>query len=219
VALATLASCEGGQGIPSARAAEHSPNDAASQTARAESERARQDSIVRARPGYVIDSILPAEEEIRRFQAAAGDKPSALENGAPSREALIAKFVAALERGDTTTLRSLVVTKQEFAYLVYPTSPNARPPYRQAPDLVWLMRSAGTNKAVRRLGDRFGGKPLGYTGVDCTTPVEQQGDNAVWGSCALRLVSAAGDTTRLRLFGAVIARHGTYKFLSLANGL
>ena len=32
--------------------------------------RARQDSINRATPGYVIDSLLPPEEEARRFRAA-----------------------------------------------------------------------------------------------------------------------------------------------------
>src|SRR5678815_1044414 len=34
--------------------------------------RARQDSINRASPGYVIDSVLPVEEELRRFRAAVG---------------------------------------------------------------------------------------------------------------------------------------------------
>jgi hypothetical protein len=218
VALAALAACEGGSGVSSARA-EGAPNDSVARAARVESERARQDSIVRARPGYVIDSILPVDEEIRRFQSTAGDRPAELLDGARSREELVARFVATLERGDTAALRDLVVTKAEFAYLVYPTSPNTRPPYRQPPDLVWLTRSASTDKAVRRLADRFGNKPLPASGFECTAPAEKQGDNTLWSGCTLTLVGPDGATSRLRLFGAMIGRHGRYKFLSLTNGL
>jgi hypothetical protein len=40
--------------------------------------RARQDSINRATPGYVIDSLLPPEEEARRFRDAfPGDSATA----------------------------------------------------------------------------------------------------------------------------------------------
>jgi hypothetical protein len=203
VGLAVLAACEGGQAVPSARAAERAPND----------------SVVRARPGYIIDSILPVEEEIRRFQAKVGAKPRGFSNAAPSREALVTRFVRALERGDTVAVRALVVTPQEFAYLIYPSSPNARPPYRQSPDLVWLTRSAGTDKAMTRLASRFAGKPLGYTALDCPAPVQQHGENAVWTRCSVRLSQSPGDTTRLRLFGGIVGRAGKYKLLSLTNAL
>ncbi|HUQ82834.1 MAG TPA: hypothetical protein VM076_16910 [Gemmatimonadaceae bacterium] len=217
--LTALTGCEGGSGVPFSRAAEREPNDSAAVGLRADAERARQDSIVRARPGYVIDSILPVEEEIRRFQATVAKTPKTFAHAANSRAALVAQFVRALERGDTATLRTLVVTKAEFAHFVYPTSPNTRPPYRQSPNLVWLTRAAGTDKALSRLATRFGGKPLGYAGYDCSAPVDQQGENAVWGGCAVRLARTPGGTTRLRLFGPVVARGGRYKFLSLTNGL
>lgn len=218
VSLAALAACEGGSAIPSARAAQ-APNDSVVAAARAEAERAHEDSIVRSRPGYVIDSILPVEEEIRRFQAKVGEKPTGFVNAASSRGALVTRFVKALERGDTAAIRALVVTPAEFGYLIYPTSPNARPPYRQSPELVWFTRSAGTDKAISRLATRLSGKPLGYTGFDCPSPVEQQAENSVWSGCIVRLSKSAGDTTRLRLFGGIVGRDGKYKFLSLTNGL
>src|SRR5215218_6925464 len=58
----TLA-CDGAPSIRTAQA-----TDAGEAARRADLERARQDSVVRARPGYIIDSILPVQEEIRRFQ-------------------------------------------------------------------------------------------------------------------------------------------------------
>src|SRR5262245_43682316 len=51
--------------------------------------RARQDSINRTLPGYVVDSIFPVDEEIRRFKAKIGGTPvTTLANGSASREAL-----------------------------------------------------------------------------------------------------------------------------------
>src|SRR5215471_18682286 len=134
-AVAALA-CDGRTAI---RNAEASSPDSVALARQAEAELARQDSIVRARPGYIIDSILPVEEEIRRFQATIAVAPSGFANGAPSRKALVARFRQALEQNDTTALTKLVIDRAEFGYLIYPTSPNAKPPYRQAPDLVWLM--------------------------------------------------------------------------------
>jgi hypothetical protein len=214
-AVAALA-CDGRSAI---RDAEASAPDSATLARRAEAERARQDSIVRARPGYIIDSILPVEEEIRRFQATIPVRPHAFSSAARSRSDLVTEFVRALERNDTTALRRLVVDRAEFGYLIYPTSPNAGPPYRQSPDLVWLSRSASTDKALSRLFARFGGKRLRYAGFTCPGSSDRQGANALWSGCVVERVESAGATTRLRMFGPIIAREGRFKFLSLTNGL
>lgn len=214
VLLALLAACEQ---APAVRVAEAVTMDS---LARVERERARHDSIVRSRPGYIIDSILPVAEEIRRFQATLDSRPTALTDGASSRSALVSRFVGALERNDRQALAQLVVTRAEFGTLIYPTSPNAAPPYRQSPQLVWLTRAASTEKASRRLLQRFGGKPFGYVGYTCDTKAIRQGENTVWSGCSVRFTEAAtGDTNRLRLFGSIVERGGRFKFLSLTNGL
>ena len=181
--------------------------------------RARQDSVVRARPGYIVDSILPVGEEIRRFTATLDERPLGFSHGAPTRSVLVADFVRAVERADTTALRRLVVDRNEFGYLIYPTSPNAAPPYRQSPDLVWLMRSAATDKATSRLLARFGGRPLGFAGYSCPSSPERQGKNTIWSGCVVRRQQGANAATELRMFGAIIERGGHFKFLSLTNGL
>ena len=214
-AVATLA-CDGREAI---RTAEASAPDSATLARRAEADRARQDSIVRARPGYIIDSILPVEEEIRRFQATIPARPTEFTNAAPTRSQLVKQFVRALERNDTTALRRLVIDRGEFGYLVYPTSPNVAPPYRQSPDLVWLFRSASSDKAVGRLFGRFGGKPLGYVGCACPGAVDRQGENTLWSDCVVKRITTGGDSVRLRMFGAIVGRGGQFKFVSLTNGL
>lgn len=208
-----LAACDGQSAV---RTAQASPTDS---TARVEVARSRQDSIVRSRPGYVVDSILPVEEEIRRFQTTIPTRPTTFAHGASSRAALVAAFVRALERNDTTSLARLVVDRAEFGYLVYPTSPNAAPPYRQPPALVWMARAAMTDKGLMRLLERFGGKPLGYTGFTCRDSADRQGENRLWSGCVVSRVTPAGDTTSLRMFGAIVERAGRFKLLSLANGL
>jgi len=217
-ALAGLASlsCKGRETVKSAEAA---PPDSAAVTERAAAERARHDSVVRSRPGYVIDSILPVDEEIRRFQTTVRERPVRLSHGAESRSALLRRFVEAVERKDTTALARLVVSRAEFGYLIYPSSPNVAPPYRQSPELVWLSRSAATDKGMTRLLARFGGKSMGYAGYVCGGAVARQGQNTVWSGCAVKRVGSAGDTTQIRLFGPIVERHGRFKFLSLSNGL
>ena len=181
--------------------------------------RARQDSIVRSRPGYIVDSILPVEEEIRRFQASLDRRPTAFANGATSRSELVRRFVHAVEANDTTAIARLVIDRAEFGYLVYPTSPNAAPPYRQSPGLVWLTRSAGTEKGANRLLTRYGGRRLGYAGYSCSGAADRQGENTIWAQCAVRVANTGGDTSTLRLFGPIVERGGRFKFLSLTNGL
>ena len=181
--------------------------------------RARQDSINRAQPGYVIDSILPVEEEIRRFQAELGERPTGFSHGSASRAALVEAFVRAIERNDTTSLVRLMVNRREFGYLVYPTSPNVRPPYHQSPELVWLQRAAASSKGASRLLDRLGGRSVGFVGYTCPSPPSRQGENTVWMTCFVRWVAPGGDTTTRRLFGPIIEHGGQYKFLSLTTDL
>ena len=214
-AVAALA-CDGRSAI---RNAEASAPDSATLARRAEAERARHDSIVRSRPGYIIDSLLPVEEEIRRFQATIAVRPATFSNAARSRSELVKQFVRALEQNDTTALVKLVVDRAEFGYLVYPTSPNVAPPYRQSPDLVWLSRSASSDKALSRLFSRFGGKPLRYSRFTCPDSSDRQGANTLWSECVVEGLDSAGTATRLRMFGAIIAREGRFKLLSLTNGL
>ena len=82
-----------------------------------------------------------------------------------------------------------------------------------------MSRAAMTDKGLTRLLGRFGGKPLGYTGFTCPGSTDRQGENSLWSGCVVSRVTPAGDTTTLRMFGAIVERAGRFKLLSLANGL
>jgi hypothetical protein len=156
-------------------------------------------------------------ELLRRFRADLGPAPAALAGGAASREALVRAFVRAVETRDTAAFRRLTLSRAEFAYLYFPDSPLARPPYEMPPALLWFQLTEGSHKGVGRLLARLGGAPLGYAGHRCAAPPERQGANRLWERCTVRLVGAPGDTAVRRLFGPIVARGGRFKFLGYAN--
>lgn len=166
-----------------------------------------------------VDSIFPIEEELRRFRATVTEAPDALEGGASSRDALVHSFVGALERQDTAALGAMVLSRGEFAYLYYPSTPYVRPPYETSPALLWFMSQERGQKGIVRALRRYGGRPLGYVGHRCDPEPRREGENLLWGGCALRLAPAPGDTAELRLFGSIMERDGHFKFVSYANPL
>jgi hypothetical protein len=179
---------------------------------------ARQDSINRAQPGYIVDSILPIEEALRRFRAGLGAPARELGGGAPSRDALIHAFAQALGSRDTVALKSLLLTRAEFAWLLYPESPYTAPPYRQAPDIVWLQLTMSGSTGFTRLVQRMGGRTLAFRTSQCPDAPVQMGANRLWRNCTVRLDSA-GVRRDMRLFGPIIERNGRFKFVNLANDL
>lgn len=190
---------------------------AAVDSARADSvARAVQDSANRAQPGYIVDSILPVDEQIRRFRATIAETPERL-SGKNSRAALIAAVVGALEARDTSALIALTINRAEFAYLVYPESPFAVEPMQQAPNLVWLRHAAASGTGLVRLLERVSGRALGYKSVDCDPSPAIEGKNRIWKNCVIRYEPPGGKAESQRLFAGIVEREGRFKILSYAN--
>jgi hypothetical protein len=167
----------------------------------------------------VVDSAVSRDEALQQFRAGLAE-PRALGGAATtSRDALIRAFVRAVEAGDSAAARSLTLTRSEFGWLYYPTTPQGLPPYDLSPLLLWFLTDGATSKGMRRLFEERGGRPLGYAGVRCDPASSTEGENRVWGPCVVRRVQAPGDTVEERLFGLILERHGRFKFVSLANRL
>lgn len=179
--------------------------------------RARQDSINRAQPGYVIDSILPVEEELRRFRAAVGGTAvTALQHASPSRKALVRRIAGDVARGDSADLRAALITPREFADLVYPSSPYTHPPYRQAPGMVWNQIQNPSASGLTRLLRRRAGESFTVVDHACKPAPEIQGRNTLWLDCTVRL-AIGNDTTTQRWFGTILERDGRFKLVSYKN--
>lgn len=179
--------------------------------------RVRQDSINRAQPGYVVDSILPPDEALRRFQESVVN-PGALVHGAASRDALVHQFVRAVEANDSLTLIRSAVHRGEYAHLIYSQSPLAQGATYQPPEVAWVQLSNGSVQGFRRTLARHGGHSLNFASYRCPEAPERHGDLTIWRGCLVELGTGEGRSTT-RLFGPIVSRNGHFKFLSLANDL
>jgi hypothetical protein len=162
-------------------------------------------------PG-VVDSIFPIEEEMKRFRAILGPEPTGLAGGAPSLEALVARFTTALVHADTAALLDMQLSRNEFGWLYYPTTRFTARPYELAPATVWFQIESGSSQGLGRLLDRLAGRPLTVEGHSCPLEPRNEGLNRVWEGCTVRIPFEA------TLFGSIVERDGVFKFVSYTNG-
>lgn len=165
------------------------------------------------RPGYVVDSALPASELLRRFRVGL-DSPAALD-GPPRRDELVRRFLEGVRRGDRAAVERLGVTKAEFAYLIFPGSKISKPPYNQPPDIEWLLLSSASDAGLARLLKRAG--QIEFRRYTCDQPPVVDGRARYWPGCTVRVV-ADGAERPLRLFGAIVEVGGRFKFRDFGNG-
>jgi hypothetical protein len=165
-----------------------------------------------------VDSAVSRDEELRRFRTGLVE-PVALSGGAASRDELVRQYVRALEHADTTALESLAVTRAEFAYLYYPTTPQGRPPYDLSPGLMWFMLQENSRRGLIHAIEERGGHALGYVGYSCDPMPSREGENTVVGPCLIHRRQSDGDVVQERLFGLIVERGQRFKLLSLANKL
>lgn len=178
---------------------------------------ARETGVAESPVAGTIDSIIPVEEALRRFQA---DLPQVTElsGGAESRDALVRQFLHAVEVQDTAALRSLVLTRAEYGWLYYPGSAFAREPYYQMPQLNWFLNVEDSQKGITRVMTRYGGTDLRSSGYDCPQPERVDREFAFRDRCVVAF-QHEGVEKRMRLFGSIVELNGHFKFYSYANDL
>lgn len=170
-------------------------------------------------PAGVVDSALPIPVLLERFRATTVDTPTVLGGGAERPEALVRALLDAVSARDTVALRSLVMSRAEFAWLYYPHTKYVARPYELGPELVWLQHVAGSETGAVRLLERYGGSRLRLDALLCPDSVLVEGPNRITAGCRVRFAAADSAPRTLQLFAGLLARDGRYKFLSYANDL
>lgn len=162
-----------------------------------------------------LDRSLPMAVLIARFN---DDQPAVggFEGGSESKEVLVAEFMRAVERADSTTLRQLAVTRAEYGQLYFPTSRYASPPYELPPEVAYMLSTAASDKGLFRILRRLGGRPLRYSGHSCADSAAE-GENTFWRECTVAYEQPGEGRVQRRLFRAIIERNGRYKILSYAS--
>lgn len=167
-----------------------------------------------SQPVPELDSALAVE--LARFREGLPKRDS-LAHALPSRDALAHEVIAAVGRADTAALLRLHVSRSEWAWLVYPDSRYARAPYRQRPDVTWMLLVERSNTGVNRLLTRRGGQPLRLRALQCPDSGEVEGRTRYWGRCTVTYATPDGRVATERLFGSILERDGRFKIASYAN--
>ncbi|CAN5375664.1 hypothetical protein BH23GEM2_BH23GEM2_13690 [soil metagenome] len=141
---------------------------------------------------------------------------TSLEGGEPSVNGLVGRFVSAVERGDTAALAGLSVSRREYAWLYFPSSVYAAPPYELPPNIAWMLSAAASEKGLARVVRRLRGSTLHLRGYRCAKEAHE-GLNRFWSQCVIDYEDQHEGRTSRRLFGTIMERDGQYKFLSYAN--
>jgi len=209
------------------------PTDDTSAATRLEIERGRElaraaqdsaDSVARfleslaPRPGDVVDSALPVDEQVRRFREGMGAPRTALTGGAPSRDSLVRAFLERLQERDSIGLATLAMTAPEFIDLYYPASRFAAPPYLMAPQLLWMQIQLNSEKGFTRLMQRVAGTPVTLEAIDCDPPVAL-GAGRTWERCRLTVRRNGAAPEQVTWFGAILERDGHFKFVGFSNSM
>jgi hypothetical protein len=177
-------------------------------------------AIATERPApAVVDSALPMDEALRRFQAATEEpRPTRLTGGAPSLDALFRALLAAYAARDAEALDRLAVSRAEFAWLYYPDSPYPLAPYELSPDFVWFLVEERGARGVGRAVERFGGRRVEYRSHECPGHPREEGGGLLWGPCLVRL-TVDGTDDQVRLANAILERDGRFKLIGFDNKL
>lgn len=171
-------------------------------------------SDVQATPNASVTETVPTiENELAAFRSGLANEPRMLQ-GPSSRDSLVRLFEKALASNDSAALDRLVITREEFAYLYYPESKLARPPYELDPQTMWMQIDAQRQRGLRRLLARYGGGKLRIRDLQCRDP---ERENAVVIQQCLVVTSEA--TAPTQLFGSILERDGRFKFVGYANRL
>ena len=165
-------------------------------------------------PSTVVDSILPPAEALRRFRV--GTDSVAMLAGLPSLRELLAEFRRAASADDTIALRGLAIDRGEFAWLVYPESRLSRPPYRQPPEIAWLVLRQASEGGLRKLLARRSTMTL----LDARCPDSAQVERRMRtiSGCTVR-VQTPDNVRDVRLFGRVVELDGRWKIVGYDGDL
>lgn len=168
-------------------------------------------------PVGVIDSALPMAEHLRRFRSGLVE-PATLD-GPTNRATLVRRAFEAIASRDTLTLRALMLSRAEFAYLFFPSNRMAKPPYEMPPALLWFQLTAESNKGLSKAFQHLGPAPIALVSHRCPGKPDGEDANLLHNGCIVRAWRADGTVTEVQLFGSILERGGRFKLLSYANKL
>jgi hypothetical protein len=142
--------------------------------------------------------------------------PRSLSGGAPSLEALIDEFLAAIEERDKEALHRLRLTKEEYTEIIVPGEvPKGQPPrqtFTEVNDVFWGILDTKSRYVADMLVSTYGGRHYVDRRLELTKGTREWAWYTGHGELRLTLSDAAGEEVQLRS-GWIAEVGGRYKFI------
>lgn len=171
-------------------------------------------------PGTIIDSVFPMPEMLRRFRDSLPATATLL-HAAPTRDALLRSFIAALAASDRVMLGHLALSRAEFAYVYFPNVADTTSDVTLSPQRRWDQLTLNSEKGVRRALTRLGGNALTLQSYNCPNAPVVRGTLRMHEGCTVRLTESGTGATAFsgHLFGTIVEQAGRYKFAGYSNDM
>lgn len=145
-------------------------------------------------------------------------RPIGLTGGAPSIDALLSEFLAAVERRDTDAMHRLRVTKEEYQRIIIPGFVDpGQPPRRiseQPREFFWQVNDRKSHFAADAIVQRYGGRHYISHELTLTHGVRPHAWYTSHGEVRLALRAPDLDGTADLRTGSIAEVDGQYKFIA-----
>lgn len=143
----------------------------------------------------------------------AADSP--LTHAYTSPEALAEAALTALADRDDDALRDLMITREEYETLLWPSMPDRE---HMPFDFVWSVTGPRSRKARREALDRFGGLPMELVRIDLGDEVERYEGFALHKGATMTVRRAdTGEEGSLPLIDVLVEMGGGWKFMNFVE--
>ena len=110
-----------------------------------------------------------------------------------------------------------MVNLAEYAWLYFPTTKVAKPPYEVPPAFAWFQVQEKNRRGSARALRELGGHRVALKSYRCDAEPTVEEQNRIWSGCAVTISRDGAVPVELKLFGAILERAGRFEVLSYQN--
>lgn len=144
--------------------------------------------------------------------------PAPLANGRSSIDSLLAAALDGIRQNDTATLKSLLITREEYLNIIYPELgkhwSGARDMRPEISDVLWTNHAGNSMKGLRRALRDLGGRDLKLEKVEFADGEKEYVSYVTHEGTVLTVKDGKGKNYRIGAIGSIVEKDGVFKLLS-----
>lgn len=144
--------------------------------------------------------------------------PAPLANGLSSVNALLTAVLEGVRRNDTTSLKNLLITRDEYLAIIYPELgkhwAGARDMRREIKEALWINHAGNAMKGLRRALRDLGGRELKLEKVEFADGTKEYASYTVYEGTIVTVKDREGREHKIGAIGSIVEKDGVFKLLS-----